>query len=746
VKKKKKKAKLETAAAASAPVTAASDEPAAPAVARRPGVWRAISRWEVIPLLGLCVIVFFLWGHLRDRLSAANWGVPFSYDGDSQQIIGWIKAASEGDYIPFRSSFVHRLGAPFIANWNDYPMYEKIITYFLGLVARRYGLFQAANLAMLLVHVTAALSFYVCCRLLRYHRSWSFAGALLFAFTYFNIMRGLGHVLLAFSYTLPFAMLATWLVLGSRRMRLWDRSCWICLGTAIVMGLSNPYNLWMYVQLMGISLLAVLVAHRRRENLIIGLLSIGLAGASFLQINAPTLLYQHVHGRNPSAIQRVYLECELYSLKPMELVIPPLDHHLAVARHLAILYKGLASVKGELFSPYLGMVVAAAGVWMAVEAFCLVLKRKRRLPAYAPQCIWVVAYATLGGLNCLAGLGGLMLFRSSNRYSVFLSVTILLFLVSRLTRLTRSWPWAVRWCVAAAIAVVALYDQLPRPAPHSDTEARAKTVANDRAFVARMERELPPGAMVFQLPVMDFPDAVAKGPTGSYEHLRPYYYSHTLRFSFGSDRGRTREAWQKALEAKQVPDALKELETYGFSAVYINRKSDTNRSDQIVAGLAQFGRTRVIEDDLGEQICVLLQPSPHPELPHTDEAPLIEYGRGFSPYYEVSPTSERRWTLGNASFTFFNPQPYAVSYGVSCTVGTLTNRTVAMEMDGRELWKGTVTPDSPQDVQFLVVAKPRYNTIYIKTDDNGLPEPGLMGPPVAASIAELTILKPGPTP
>src|ERR1700722_13351698 len=91
-----------------------------------------LHRWEVLPLLALCVVVFLAWGVTRDRLSLRNWSVPISYSGDTQQTLSWIKAAAEGDYLPFHDETIHRLGAPYHANWNDYPMYEKIPTALIG--------------------------------------------------------------------------------------------------------------------------------------------------------------------------------------------------------------------------------------------------------------------------------------------------------------------------------------------------------------------------------------------------------------------------------------------------------------------------------------------------------------------------------------------------------------------------------------------------------------------------------------
>jgi len=43
------------------------------------------------------------------------------------------------------------------------------------------------------------------------------------------------------------------------------------------------------------------------------------------------------------------------------------------------------------------------------------------------QGVWILAYSVIGGLNNLFALAGLYLFRSANRYSIFISALCLSF-------------------------------------------------------------------------------------------------------------------------------------------------------------------------------------------------------------------------------------------------------------------------------------------------------------------------------
>ena len=137
-------------------------------------------------------IVFLVWGLANHRLSPQSWPAPLGYSGDSTFVLGCIKAASELEYLPFLSRSISRLGAPYAGNWNDFPMFEVFPIAFMGMVARWSDLITAWNIGILLSHLTSALAFYGACRLLRFRREWSAAGALLWAFSFYHNSRGAG--------------------------------------------------------------------------------------------------------------------------------------------------------------------------------------------------------------------------------------------------------------------------------------------------------------------------------------------------------------------------------------------------------------------------------------------------------------------------------------------------------------------------------------------------------------------------
>ena len=633
-------------------------------------------------------------------------------------VMGWIKAASEGDFIPFLTKYPARLGAPYVANWNDWPVFGEEVVFGLGMVAKGIGLFPAANVGVLLGHLVTVLAFYFCCRLLRFRREWSFVAAVLFSFTYFHAYRSLHHLLLTYSHTVPMAIACAWLVGFSRRIRFGDWRSWFCFGTAALLGLSNPYNLNLFGQLLCLSLVVQFLTKRRKANLKTGFVCLAVAVVCFFAINLDTFSQRWSSGQNVGALQRAYYETELFALKPIELVVPPVSHRWATLANIGSRYLTEAWLKGEVFSPYLGVVGVAALIWMFWEGFALIARVKRvprRFPAYAPQTLWVLFYSVVGGLNCMIALGGVPLFRGSNRYSIFISALVLFFLASRMSWWTRNWQPAKRLLLALGVLIVGLFDQLPQSTQPEETRAVAAYIQSDVAFGQNMEAKLAPKSMVFQLPIVPYPESTPVNGVQSYEHFRPYFHTKTLRFSFGSNKGRPREDWQKEVEKQPAPQMIAALERYGFAAIYINRKGFRDQGQDLIKQLAAAGRSQVIEDDLHEQVCVLLNPASKPELPPAEiNVPMI-MNRGWRRSVD-SPGGMQHWTAGDAEISIVNPDKQYVSYTFTAQIGSLRPRHVSIEAGGKQLWSADLGGNQVAPINVTFEAKPGKCTLLLKTD------------------------------
>jgi hypothetical protein len=660
----------------------------------------------------LFAVVTAVWLTFYDRWSPASWAVPPHYAGDSLEILARMVAASEGDALPPWSHTVRRLGAPFGADWTEYPASDRVLMAALGAVAALVGWPVAANLALWLATVTAALAFYGCARFLRHDRAWAWAGAVAFAFTYQAFGRGLPHLLMAFSWTVPVSLLVCWLV-GSGRVALRRaRVRWGLGAASVALGVSNPYVLFLWGQLVVLALLARWAREGFGRQLVPGAAVLALAALAFVLLQADYFLHGNAEG-GPPLLSRNYGGTERYALKPIELVVPPAEHRWAALGFFGQRYLRWSDWRGETFMPYLGVFGVLALLGLGLEVLVRAA-RGQRLAAHGLQSAWVVLFSSVGGLtNVLALFAGVQVFRATNRYSLFLSALVLFWAVSRLSRWTRGWPAVGRMGVAALVAALAVLDQVPPRQPHAAELAEA-VFRSDQAFGRELEAMLPAGAMVFQLPVLEFPETVAPVRLGDYAHFRPYLHTRHLRYSYGALKGRARGRWQHDADDYGPLALVRELEAAGFAAIQLNRDGFYDDGEAWIEGFAAAGRPVELESPRGDLVVVGLQPASEPRPPLA-RGPV--YGRGWHRPEDSLVDADRRWAWGNAVLSYHNPDSVPLRVSIGMNLRAQGARTVEVWHAGRVLARETFAADGVRRVEIGPVAlAPGINRIDLRTD------------------------------
>lgn len=353
-------------------------------------------------LSSLCLFVASLWCMEMHRLSPASWSEPTQYYGDCYIMLAYIKAVQQGDCGLLGVRTAKRLAAPDTACWANFPMYEKVTTCCLGLLARHTSLMFAANVGVMMARVTAALGFWIASVLiLGCSRWWAWVGAV--AFSQLNFMeRDLNHLLLGYVWSIPLIVAATWVPMRAR---------WLLL-IGVAVGISNPY--WV------LGSLVLLVACDRPLRSRLTLLA-GLA-TGFIGSNLLTILYAH-----KIDLARNYMESERFALRPMELLLPPVGGLFRnVSKHYTAVLPSWQ--QGEMFAAYLGIIgTGALGLvlydWLA---------RQRAGVQFSQVCALMIA-GCVGGLTCIMALCGAMMFRGANRLSEFIAAVCLLYFVTRLS-------------------------------------------------------------------------------------------------------------------------------------------------------------------------------------------------------------------------------------------------------------------------------------------------------------------------
>jgi hypothetical protein len=580
---------------------------------------------ELLRGVALCAFLACLWCFVYGRTTLEAWRTPIHYGGDTVSFLAYLKAARDGHVVPVAETVVPDLNAPYEANWNDYPRPQKAFFWLGGKLARVVGLFPAANLLLLLAHLLAGLAFYGVARYLRCQAGWAAALAVAFAASPYIWYRSLSHLALSLYWHIPLDILVLGWCFRRHGLPLRSRRFAFALAVALAAALFNVYYAAMFVQLLVLSALAQIARGAGRRAAAPLVLASALVGLFALE-SLGTLLYPLEHGQNLAALHRTYGDLERYALKPIELVLPLPGHGLWRYGNLAGGYWDNA--RGELGSAYLGL-AGMAGLACLVSGPLAALVRGRRafIPPALGAVVWILAFSVAGGVNGVLGSLGVMLFRGTNRYSIWLAALALLFLAGRLSR--AAWNGRVPVLVAPAFFVVlVLADQAPGLLQPGSLRDQTQAMERDRAFAERIEASLPGRPMVFMLPLLDFPEGGSIRQMGDYEHFRSYLFTSRVRYSYGTDKGRSREEWQRRVEAMLPAKMVDRLEGYGFSGIVVDRRAYPDGGHSLLSGLTDAGRIIAIDELGGGRAFVRLLPRAPALLP--ESAPRLGdgwYGR-----------------------------------------------------------------------------------------------------------------------
>jgi phosphoglycerol transferase len=298
------------------------------------------------------------------------------------------------------------------------------------------------------------------------------------------------------------------------------------------------------------------------------------------------------------------------------LFVPGGRHRLDVFAAAAERHKASALAIGEFPSMYLGMVGAFGFVWLMVTTLrAMLLMRRPGWGRFGVFCLWLMLMTIDGGgMQIIQVVTNQVLFRSNNRVSIFLLMFALLFLARLLTVLATRIPRLVSGALALGLVALGAFDQTPNLRidpnfPHWENVAQREKIAEaDQRLVAEVERRVPPGTAVYQLPAMQFPESGFIGRVPDYDQFRPYLFSKTLKFSYGNMKGRPEANWQNAVSAMSDEQRVAELKRQGFGAMYVLRNAyPPHQVEQLIQNMAALGHTEVIHSDYGDSFFIVLK-------------------------------------------------------------------------------------------------------------------------------------------
>jgi hypothetical protein len=605
------------------------------------------------------------------RLWNASLGTPLIPGGDGYYALMQIKGIVDNGWVLTNS----HLAAPFGQDLHDFAANRELVHV---LIVKLLALFSSNpagiyNAYYLLSFPLIGFSAYFVMRWLGVSRELAVAMSVLYAVAPYHFRHA---TFLWAYYTVPLGAYLIMAVYTEAPLFDGRRRSLLTLAVAAVVALSSFYYAGFTVLLVLMATVITFVVSRRRRTLATGLAIVVAIVAIGVIAQAPDLIYRARHGANPVAAKRSASDAQLYSTNLLQLVVPVPNHRVGRLRALNARWEADSRVDAE--PTHLGLLAALGFVWLLALAVAAAAGARARLIRDPRQRHLALATLTTFLLGTTGGLSGVFAYtvtaqlRTWTRLSIFIAFFALaaigLLLDAALEQLRSRGVRTPRLAVAAVLVVlcaVAVLDQTTS----SNVPAYAANAAiyrSDDAFVKAIEQRIDDGGMVLQLPYVPFPENKPVGGTGSYDHVRPYLHSRTLRWSFGAMRGRPTD-WQADTAGGPPEQFAPGIAAAGFDGVYVDRLAYPDRAADLEAELSQvLGSLPLASSDnrfsffdvrpFARRLRSETSPGELQALADATLRPVrTDWSDGFAPRQQQGLDSSRWAQVSDPSLTIFNP-------------------------------------------------------------------------------------------
>lgn len=498
---------------------------------------------------------------------------PPGYQGDGLFAMAIAKLLSMNYY--FYGMETERLGFPFGSSLDSwYPIPEKLIFGIYAVLTKAFGLYPATNIMMLLTHVLAGVGFAYAALRISIRPIYAFLLGIAFALTPFIFMRGLAHITVGAVWLVP-SMVVIIYSLFKDINALKSGSFWLfCLVVSVLAGAMSPYYLILYFQFLIFAIIyyAIIKEYKSAKKI---MLCIFWGSAVFVLANASNIYTKIVFGgpsfRNLAAL-------EVYALKIPELFLPITNRFSSISSSTASIYYDRAFVKGELWSPYLGIV----GIFFLINLIVDYLKAKifnkpSESKIFAPILIYIVIFSLVGGLNLLFGVFGFQFIRATNRFSIFILAISLLYGGLKLTKLEPS-KFTFKTILISIVILSSVSFDVPRRIDATTKFSIRAEAEGDIALMKFIENNVK-SPKILVLPAMNFPENGPNGTIIDYDPLRVFLSSDKSIQVYGSVKF---DNSPKIADPKSVDTAkfFEEIKAFGINVILLNNKLNINDYDK----------------------------------------------------------------------------------------------------------------------------------------------------------------------
>jgi phosphoglycerol transferase len=555
-------------------------------------------KYFFVLILCLCITVILL------KIKPHYLRTPFVYVGDAVFYSMIIKGIIDNGW-HLHNEFI---GMPWGTDLHDFPITDtfhllliKVATLFTADHALILNIFFI--LTFPLTTITALIVF----RHFKLSYFPAVLGSLLYTFTPYHLSRSEYHLMYSAYYIVPLmVMVLLWVCASGREVNdksqqslsLNLQSSKLILSLIICVLIASTggvyYSFFACCLLLIVGLIRACSLRHIRHFFLPGILIATIATTALANLS-PSILYQIKHGPTSTA-QRFPSDAEIYGLKVAQLLLPITDHRLALWSHVKAKYNANPLIN-ENDDSSLGLIGSVGFLtllgWLLARGLNVTRQEAdsagHLLNYLSVLNIAAVLLGTIGGFGALFALLISPQIRSYNRISVYIAFFAFFAIVLLLDRVEQRF-FSTRgrraaFCILIVfLLVLGIVDQSSKRFVPSYGMTRAE-YRSDADFIREIETAVPPGSMIFQLPVKRFPETPPIERLGDYDLFKGYLHARQLRWTYGAMKDRRSDTWQTSIVVRPLNEMVEAITLAGFKGIYVDRFGYPDSAAQLEADL-----------------------------------------------------------------------------------------------------------------------------------------------------------------